>query len=123
MSLYREAVDFKRFPHRKQKDDMVLFWNSVREFFRAEILRCAGTVDSKDLLNSLYLRSRKDGEVTWKNLMKYCLKTRSFPLVDRKKYMIPAVSGILPELYSGLEEIPEKLEQKSKLFQHWLIFN
>ena len=41
-TLYREAVDFKRTPHRTQKPDMKAFWSNARDFFRWAVSCCAG---------------------------------------------------------------------------------
>ena len=68
-ALYREAVAFKRSPHRQEKEDMTTFWMSVREFFQAAALRCFG--NECDIRKGIYERCRKSGETNLKNYVKY----------------------------------------------------
>ena len=122
-ALYREAVEFKYSPHRQLKPDMTAYWQSAAEFFRAAVLRTAGCSNAESLTGAIYLCCKKSGEVSLKNLLIYSVKTRSLPLTGIKKYMTPAVAGILPELYRQLDKLPVFPVQKSKLYQFWLIFN
>ena len=122
-ALYREAVEFKYSPHRQLKPDMIAYWQSAAEFFRAAVLRTAAAGKEDDLPRAIGLCCKKSGEVSLKNLLIYCVKTHSLPLTEMKRYMAPAVAGILPELYRQLDKLPVFPVQKSKLYQLWLIFN
>lgn len=121
--LYCQAVDFKRSPSRNSSGNVLELWQDAASFTQAMILNCSGTADAAELSNAIFSRSRQDGEVSLKNYLKYAIKTRSFFPVPWKKYAVPAVAGILPELYDNLGKLPDKTAGKSKLFQHWLIFN
>ncbi len=121
--LYREAVEFKRSPHRKAKADMVSFWNEVRDFFRAAMLRCAGGAAGENLLKCVCDRCRAGGEAALKNYIKYCIKTRSLKLRGTSIYTVPAVAVLQKELFLALENMPERIDVQGKLYQHWLIFN
>ena len=123
-TLYHEAVDFKCAPHRELKPDMVQFWHTVRDFYRAGMLYCAGTENNSSLPGCLAEKSKRYGEKNLFNYLKYCIKSRSFTLNDFGKHSLPAVTWILPELYDELEKLPapDSLKQ-NKLYQHWLIFN
>ena len=122
--LYHEAVNFKCAPHREMKPDMIQFWHTVRDFYRAGMLHCAEAENDSVLLAHLARKSRQNGEKSLFNYIKYCIKSRSLALNNFGKYSLPAVTWILPELYTELEKLPapESLKQ-SKLYQHWLIFN
>ena len=120
--FYREAVAFKRSPHRDPKADMTAFWAEVRDFFRAGMLRCCGGGE-QDLRAGIYARCRAGGEVSPVNLAKYCIKSRTLPRMDWKNAMVPAVAFLLPDLYAALAAMPAATDKKSKLYRHWLIFN
>ena len=119
-NFYREAVAFKSSPHRRKHEDMTAFWNSIRDFFCEMLLCCAG---NGNLRCALYDRCRKSGELSLKNFVKYCLKSRTFPLKNWKFYTMPATAVLLEDVYSALKTMPEKTDRKSKLYQLWLIFN
>ena len=121
--FYREGVQFKRTPDRKKKEDMISFWNAVRDFYREGMLRCAGVTNKGELKDSLYERCRKDGEISLKNYIKYCIKFRALPFAAGKIYTVPAVAAILPELYAELDCMPEKIDRTGRLFRHWQLFN
>ena len=58
-----------------------------------------------------------------KNLIKYCIKSRSLPLMGWRHYTMPAVAVLANEVYLALDKMPEKIDRESKLYQQWLIFN
>ena len=58
-----------------------------------------------------------------KNYIKYCIKSRSLPVKNWKHYTMPAVAVLANEVYYELENDPGTAVEKSKLYQHWLIFN
>ncbi len=119
-ALYREALCFKSSPHRRKPEDMVAFQNSVRDFFLEMILCCAG---KGHLRSNLYKRCCQSGEVSLKNFVKYSLKSRTLPLGDWKFHTMPATAVLLEDVYTALKIMPEKTDENSKLYQHWLIFN
>ena len=119
-AFYREAVAFKHAPHREQKADMTAFWNEVRDFFQAAVLCCAG---EEDIRRGIFCRCCKAGEVSPVNYAKYCIKSRSLKLADWKYYTIPPVAVLVCDIHAALNRMPEKIGLKSKLYQHWLIFN
>ena len=117
--LYREAVEFKHSPHRQKKQDMISFWNSVRDFYRAAALHCSG--DSKDFHHGIFMRCHKDGELSIANCIKYCIKSRSLPLMAWKHYTMPAPAILVIPVCAALNKMPQKIDEQ--LYQHWLIFN
>ena len=119
--LYREAVDFKRSPHRKCREDMKSFLNSVRDFLQAAVIRCAG--EGENIRDGIFCRCRKSGELSLKNYIKYCIKSRSLPLGKWKYYTIPQAAVLVEDVFSALNDMPEKMDEQNKLYQHWLIFN
>ena len=118
--LYREGVEFKRSPHRQQKEDMAKFWDSVRDFLLDSMSRCAGEEDFRE---GIFKNCCKSGEVSFENLVKYCIKSRSLPLKNWKYCTVPPTAALLGELRSALKNGPGKVDRNSKLYQHWLIFN
>ena len=121
--FYREAVEFKRAPHRQPKADMAEFCCRVREFFRAAMLHCAKAENADDWAAAIQKRCAAAGEVSLKNLIKYCVKSRTLPLKNRQFFAIPPVAVLLKDLYTVLEKTPEELDKNSKLYRQWLIFN
>ena len=121
--LYHEAVEFKHAPHRRKKQDMVSFWNSVRDFFQTAICRCSGAKKHNDLRDGIYTRCFRAGETSLKNYVKYCIKSRSIPLWNWKYHTIPGAAVPVVELCRALEKIPAEIDRNGKLYQHWLIFN
>ena len=120
-TLYREAVDFKRTPHRTQKPDMKAFWSNARDFFRWAVSCCAG--EEGNLHNGIFRRCRQCGELSFKNFVKYCIRTRSLPLAAWSRHNMTAVAVMVPEVYLALQNMPEKLDRQSKLYRNWQIFN
>ena len=117
--FYREAVDFKHAPHRELKPDMIAFWHGVRDFFRSAMVRCGG--EKTDLRTGFFERCRQCGEVSLKNYMKYCIKSRSLPIMEWKYYTMPTVAVLAGDICSALDRIPDKIDEQ--LYRHWLIFN
>ena len=122
-TLYREAVAFKSSPDRKLKDDMIAFWNSVRDLFQFALRSIPGGVGYEDLRSEIYKRCRKGGETSLKNYIKYCIKSRTLPLADWKYHTIPAAALLAAEIYPALDNMPVHLDRQGKLYRHWLIFN
>ena len=119
---YREAAEFKKSPHRKMKNDMQSFWHGVRDFFQSAMVRCAGEVRHNEFADGIYCKCCKSGEVSLKNYIKYCIKSRSVPLIWHHWYTMPAAAVLLSDLYFALNDIQE-IDRNSKLYRHWLIFN
>ena len=119
--LYREAVEFKRAPHRKKKPDIKSFWNVVRDFFQAAVVRCSG--DKKDLHTGIYCRCAENDELSLKNFIKYCIKSRSLPLMGWNYYTMPTVAVLAVDVYTALSKMPDKLDRQGELYRQWLIFN
>ena len=119
--LYREAAAFKRAPHRKKKPDMKSFWNTARDFFQAATRYCAE--DRKDLHHGIFSRCERSGELSLKNYMKYCIKSRSLPLLGWRYYTMPTVAMLTVSAYIALNKMPQKIDRQSELYRHWLIFN
>ena len=120
-ALYREALEFKRSPHRHRKPDMRSFWHLVRDFFQAAVDRCSQ--DKKDLHTGIFCRCAEKGELSIKNLIKYCIKSRTLPLGGWNYYTMPTVAVLAVDVYIALNKMPEKNFSGSKLYQQWLIFN
>ena len=120
-ALYREALEFKRSPHRQRKADMKSFWHLVRDFFQSAVDHCSQ--DKKDLHHGIFCRCAEKGELSMKNLIKYCIKSRSLPLAAWNYYTMPPVAVLVTDIYIALSKMPEKSFFESKLYKHWLIFN
>ena len=121
--FYREAVDFKRSPHRRKKQDMKSFWNGVRDFFQSAIVRCSGEKKHNDFYDGFLNRCYQSGELSLKNYVKYCIKSRSLPLLAWKYHTMPQAALLVGDVYSALNTMPEKIDKQGKLYQQWLIFN
>ena len=122
--FYREAVQFKQAPHRKKKQDMISFWNSVRDFFQAVMSRCSGEQEYHSFRDGIYNRCYACGEISIKNYIKYCIKSRTLQIApDWHFYRVPPVAVLIHDVYLALNRIPDKLDKQSKLYQQWLIFN
>ena len=122
--FYREAVQFKQAPHRKKKQDMISFWNRVRDFFQAAMSRCSGEQEYHSFRDGIYNRCYACGEISIKNYIKYCIKSRTLQIApDWHFYRIPPVAVLIHDVYLALNRIPDKLDKQSKLYQQWLIFN
>ena len=118
--LYREGVEFKRSPNRRQKADMAIFWNSVRDFLIDAMNRCAGDEDFRE---GIFKSCCKSDEVSFKNLVKFCIKSRSLPLKNWKYCTMPPAAALLEDLRNALTTMPGRIDRNSKLYQYWLIFN
>ena len=116
--LYSMAVEFKKSPHREPDQDMDLLWSDVREMFRKCMREICG-----EYYTELYLCCKESGETSLKNLIKYCIRLRRIPAADWRKFTMPAVAALLPELDGALKKMPEEQICDSKLYQQWLIFN
>ena len=122
--FYREAVQFKQAPHRKKKQDMISFWNSVRDFFQAAMSRCSGEQEYHSFRDGIYNRCYASGEISIKNYIKYCIKSRTLQIApDWHFYRIPPVAVLILDVYQALNRIPDKLDKQSELYRQWLIFN
>ena len=122
-AYYREAVAFKNSPHRQMKKDMQPFWNGVRDFFQSAMVRCAGESKHNEFADGIYSKCCKSGEVSLKNYIKYCIKSRSLPLTWHHGYTMPAVAVLLHDLYIVLNDMPGEVDRNSKLYRQWLLFN
>ena len=121
--FYREAVDFKHSPHRRKKQDMKSFLNGVRDFFQAAIVRCSGENRHNDFLDGFLNRCYQSRELSLKNYAKYCIKSRSLPLMGWQYYTMPQAAVLVGDIYSALNNMPDKIDKQGKLYQQWLIFN
>lgn len=122
--LYREAVEFKQSPHRNTKPDMLALWYGVRDFFCSAMVRCTGVKKYNDLEDGIYSCCFRSKETSIVNYMKYCMKTRSLPLIVPGYYTIPPVAVLAGDVFSALgNNIPQCINKQSKLYQHWLMFN
>ncbi len=120
--LYREAVEFKFAPHRKRKQDMKSFWHLTRDFFQAAVVR--SSQDKKDVHTGIFCRCAKAGELSLRNFIKYCVKSRSLPpLAAWEYYTMPMVAVLTVSVYIALSKMPEKIDRQGELYQQWLIFN
>jgi hypothetical protein len=71
----------------------------------------------------IYQSCAERGEKSLKNLLKYCIKSHTLPLTDFKYFTIPPVAVLAKEVYFKLNTTPEKVDEQSKLYRQWLIFN
>ena len=118
--LYREAVEFKRSPHRKKKQDMKSFWHIVRDFFRSAVVRCAG---DNDLHYGIFNCCCQSGELSLKNYIKYCIKSRSLLLMGWNYYTMPTVAVLAVSVDIALDKMPQKIDRQGELYRHWQMFN
>lgn len=116
--LYKTAVAFKKSPDRETTDDLNRNWSAVRELFRSSIAEICGEYGA-----DLYSKCKDSGETSLKNLLKYCIKCRTFPVKDWRWYTMPTVAALIPELDRTLGAMPGEKIINRKLYQHWLIFN
>ncbi len=122
--FYCEAVEFKRSPHRNKKPDMLGFWQNVREFFHSAMVRCAGATKENDFKDGIYICCSRSRERSIVNYMKYCIKTRTLPLIPPGYHTIPPVAVLAGDVFSALSRnIPQAVDKQSKLYRHWLMFN
>ena len=116
--LYAQAVEFKKSPNRKVDQDVKTLWLSVRDVFKECMAR-----SSADSCAAMRLQCRDSGEISLKNFMKYCVKSRSLPLTNWRHYTMPPVAVLAGDVYRELENMPKKSVLSGKLYQQWLIFN
>ena len=116
--LYTQAVEFKKSPYREIPQDWNDRWGAVRNVFKECMDNICGNwyADTRD-------ECKKHGEISLKNFIKYCIKSRSLPLANWKYYTMPPAAVLTDEVYSALSRVPEKNISESKLYQQWLIFN
>ena len=118
--LYAQAVEFKKNPSRQIAADLRILLFRVRDIFR----ECMEFTGENYGWAEVYLRCEKNGEVSWKNFIKYCIKSRALPLNEWYFYTMPPVAVLANDVYYELANIPEKSAvSKSELYQQWLIFN
>ena len=113
--LYAAAVAFKRSPSRELPADLPALYGSVRDVLK----ECMDSVCGDDLP----AKCKMEGEISLKNFIKYCIKSRTLPLRNWSFYAMPAVAVLADEIYKALGGSPSGAVSKSKLYQQWLIFN
>ena len=113
--LYAQAVKFKRTPNREVTQDLKDLWQSVCGVFK----ECMTLSCGKDI----YIKCQLESEVSLKNFIKYCIKSRSLPLANWKRHTMPPVAILAERVYQELGNPPDKAVEQSKLYQQWLIFN
>ena len=113
--LYAQAVKFKRTPNREVTQDLKDLWQSVCGVFK----ECMTLSCGKDI----YIKCQLESEVSLKNFIKYCIKSRSLPLANWKRHTMPPVAILAERVYQELGNTPDKLDKQSKLYRQWLIFN
>ena len=113
--LYAQAVKFKQAPNRDVAQDLKNLWQSVCDIFK----ECMALSCGKDI----YIKCQLESEVSLKNFIKYCIKSRSLPLANWKRHTMPPVAILAERVYQELGNTPDKAVEQSKLYQQWLIFN
>jgi hypothetical protein len=116
--FYANAVEFKKSPNREVPLDLKNLWLSVRDIFR----ECM-EYGCSDRCAAIWQQCKKHGEISLKNYIKYCIKSRTVPLWNWKCYTMPAVAILANEVFEKLDKLPPIAVSKSKLYQQWLIFN
>ena len=114
-TLYAQAVGFKKSPNRCVPSDLKTLWSTARNVFK----ECMDSACAEDI----YLKCKAEREVSLKNFIKYCIKSRTFSLGNWKNYTVPAVAVLIKDVYQALDKQPDAEVEKSKLYQQWLIFN
>ncbi|MBQ8755825.1 MAG: hypothetical protein IJZ19_12405 [Lentisphaeria bacterium] len=115
--LYAEAVEFKKSPCRTAQDLQAL-WSTARSVFMECVTEICG-----DWCVDTYSKCREYGEISLKNYMKYCIKSRSLPLKNWQHYTMPPVAVLANDVYWALENVDGEAVSGSKLYRQWLIFN
>ena len=113
--LYAQAVEFKKYPNRDAALDLKNLWQSSCSIFR----ECMESSCGEDI----YLKCREENEVSLKNFIKYCIKSRTLPLKKWRNYTAPTVAVLAGDVYQMLGKEPAVAVEQSKLYQQWLIFN
>ena len=116
--FYSRAVEFKKSPSREIPQDLHSLWESARDVFMECMTEICG-----DWCIDTYSECREHGEISLKNFIKYCIKSRSVLLRNWRHYTMPPVAVLANEVYWALEKMPEKKVSDSKLYRLWLIFN
>ena len=116
--LYAQAVEFKKSPNREAVQDLPALWSAVRDIF----CECVENICGEQCIYT-YDKCKKSGEISLKNFIKYCIKSRSLPLKNWRHYTMPAVALLADKIYWELKNTPVKSVEQSKLYQQWLIFN
>ncbi len=116
--LYSNAVEFKKSPNREMAQNLNELYLAVLEMFK----ECMEIICGKNC-DLIYLHCKKHGENSLKNYIKYCLKSRSFPLTNWKYYTMPAAALLLKDVFAALGKMPGRTDENGKLYQYWLIFN
>ena len=116
--LYASAVEFKKSPAREVPQDLKSSWLDARALVRECVEKICGVS-----CEEMYCRCLKSGEVSLKNFIKYCIKTRTLPLAEMRRYSMDPAAVLAREVYRELDgSLPENISN-SKLYQRWLIFN
>ena len=118
--FYAQAVEFKKSPSRTLPQDLPALWFAVRDMF----LDCAKDICGASC-KTTYQQCRKQGMLSLKNLVKYCVKSRTLPLADWKYHTMPATALLANSVCQKLVDMPEgsRVITDSKLYRQWLIFN
>ena len=116
--LYAQAVGFKKSPNREIPQDLAAAWCAVRDIFVECVENICGDwcVNTRD-------ECKKHSELSLKNFIKYCIKSRTLPLKNWKHYTMPPVAVLANDVYEELKNMPSATVSGSKLYRQWLIFN
>jgi hypothetical protein len=99
-------------------DDDVTIAETTAEYFNFFDIKTAYVTGYNEAETFL-----EENEVSLKNFIKYCIKSRSLPLTWHHGYMMPAVAVLLHDLYIVLNDMPGEVDRNSKLYRQWLLFN
>ena len=113
--LYADAVAFKNSPHRNLPEDLWGYFNCVRKFFQASVLAVAGAESVENIRQAVLEKCIASKEVSMKNYIKYCLKTRKVHC-NIKYLQMPPVATVLCKLFD--QNVCDK-----ELYKQWLKFN
>ncbi len=117
--LYAQAVEFKKNPSRAVETDLQVRHSRVQKIF----IECMELVCGKNC-SELYLHCKNSDEISLKNFIKYCIKSRQLVMKNFQLCTLPAVAVLLPDLYFYLKNAEQgRSIMQSKLYQQWLIFN
>ena len=120
-ALYQQAVCYKRTPHGHLTAGTAELHRKAVAFLKGAVFACAGTADVNDLPSALYEKCRENGETSWTNLVRYCIKSRS--AVFSLRYSAPAVTIVLADLMKILTQEGVPPACKERLFKLWRLFN
>jgi len=113
--LYAQAVRFKTSPNRNTPPALEIWWRTVRDVFKECMVRVLG--------EDVYAKCSTEGEVSLKNFIRYCIKSRSLPPGNWKAHTAPAAAVLAEEVLRTLENTPASPLEQSELYRQWLIFN